>query len=867
MSDLSSFARRCSYISIVHFVLNVTYFPLLFSLIAEYSEFKKWLFTASNLLLFVSFVYLMLGFKRLLNEFADFQGANIHIHLYTWSNVLSFGSLGLLWLLYAQNSISGFMAILLACLVIFVVYLFVIIMTIVLGVKLAQCSNDLLGLREPIRYSFFWFGVLSLSLFFSEISFIAIWLSTLYIALLFWRVGHSQLSAAPLESFKRSHIWSCVAITIALAVGNVAYLYTIPSDGESIFEHWNWGREKVEFDFSDEEPEVPSQRVFKQMFTPVSMALSDTTMTRSIRGDDILMTSQYYLIKSNDRGETFQFNELPLKDPIVYLKHGKNNDAVAFSNSGELGYSKDNGVTWEAFDFYSLSGAQLWDDYHSFNSITFSDDLSTAHLIANCQLWQMDNNLHSWINVTPPIDIDKQCVRDYFYRDGKLTWIEVDYDDWKKKSGFWLTKDPNRNSQLFCIYYEWSAKEEEKKHKDCEKTRNVLPKEERLTEALKLKEQQRELLFNAIEEKSSFDPELLTLLETDDNHIIWDAEFNRLWLISDNLRYTDDNGQNWHTINLSINESSSQILYADDMGFAIAEAGCVIFNTKNFGETWQSNIVDFKQSCYGLDYLGEIEQTFYFWDGENLFSHKQGINQLIKSFSNEEADSSYMRSTKNLDLITHIDHNLQLSYSLDYGQTWQVLHDFKFDYVVCDLTCWATLENSLFKFDIQQTKLVADSIGSIDFDNEDSDVDEYKEYRELIWHPDDNIGWIIDQRQFWQSKDGGEHWEEIQETEDWFNDIEYDPVFSKLYLISDDLIQISQDNGLTFEKIRTASHGSKVKICSDPLKRWTLLVSEYGGLMTFNNGRTWYSDPYYSDTCYLSESLLWTDDGVFRFDE
>jgi hypothetical protein len=214
----------------------------------------------------------MFGFNRVLNYF-HFRAADKLIKSYIWSNSLFGVFSGALYLLYTFDLISGLMALIVGSIALIVFYFLISILSILIGAAIKQCEHSLFGLREPLRYSFIWYGIFSLSFVFSEFSIVATWLNTLLLLVLFIKfkrslgverttIDRSSYRASTIEgevntntqvsNITGAKIAGLVLLSVALSAANYGAVYWIVINDDRVSE---WTGDEYDSDGYDDENE------------------------------------------------------------------------------------------------------------------------------------------------------------------------------------------------------------------------------------------------------------------------------------------------------------------------------------------------------------------------------------------------------------------------------------------------------------------------------------------------------------------------------------------------------------------------------------------------------------------------------------
>jgi|GEM_PF-6779326 len=855
--------------TIIFIIFNITNIPFLFHLILDYSPIKLWLYIAHCLVIFIAFIPVMYGLREILHSLADYHGIDSHINTYVWANLGFFIITGFVILGYWFELISGWMAILVGILVSSVIYLLIPILAIIMGAKLKECQHDLYGLRDPIRLSMLWYGVLCLSFFLSELAIIATWFNDILLLMLFINFK-KQLEQKDSETvvgrFSKSKIWGFFAIAVFVSVANYASLFLMPTDRVSIFD-WFFSSDEEESyqedEYIDYELPVLSKTVLKEKLS-IKSVYSEPDVS-FINGDQIWLGYYDYLRISSDRGQSFKTSPSPLENGISFIQFDESSQkGVVANNRRELAVTSDGGANWEKIDLVEIVGRYENGDLPSIRSFVFDEPIEKGYFVADCDLWSNTQGFNQWEKITIESDGESECVDEAFLGDGgELAWAKVTKFGFDHTTHFWRTLDGGKSWQEVCSYYsQFLSKTNKKRH--CDTVESDLPElsDAKILRLLKKVEVQAE----AAEKNQPLDESIMKIAQSFD-FFKNDKKFSRIWYLKDGLKYTENLGTTWHQITTWFN-LGTDILWANDNGFALGNADCKLWKTQNFGKLWEVIEHETNDDCVIFYLQFESDDKVFLSNSRELITIDKNnfSKQHLINLKGEDNYIGAIESTLDNGLIIAQKFERPAQFSIDLGETWyDTQPDFGFKYIKCLRSCWGIKNNKLYKVNINDKQLVASELANLPLSQAVEAFYEPQNDVSIVFTADEKVGWIVTNAgDVLSTNDGGLTWKsEVDLPEGYYHSYLREEL-DELWVVNegDKLWRIDM-LGTARQEIQLGGLGRISSLCFNSGKSFHFIAGDDGSAVSFDRGETWQDPQIGYNTCYLESDYLWMGGRVY----
>jgi len=839
----------------------------MFSLIGDYSDDKLMIFGVFNVLIFALFIPVMLTLKQVLNQLASYHGVDKLIIAYIWGNISLFLLSILIFTLYKFEYLSGLSAILYGLTLFSVIYLLLPILAIVIGVRLKSCNHLLFGLRDPIRFSFMWFGILSLSFILSELAIMASWFNSFLLLVLFikfknyFSIDENKKST----SISTSGIWGLLFLSIVASVASYSSVFLLNINDKSFFEYF--------FDSDEDDENQRTTSIETVSISSYDLGLNSKLQRLSMfpsvsyfRGDNIWLLVDSEMMHSSDLGQTFDIKTMPINGKILSLQFEPNMQrGLVVSKNGKLVLTVDGGKSWDVLDLYDMlakSRDEYWSDISFFQ---FDEQLINGMMIFDCDLWITNNGWKNWEKSSVNISENEYCVTNVFEEDDSIIWIEAveassNYSD---ISWFWKSDDLGVSWEIFCerntSYYKRKSSAD---LADCANVENDLPSSQEKNQNNKYSEDELEYFRVEVEQNRPVNIEI-EKISSNDYYFKTDSSMGRIWYLDDGLKYSNDFGASWVVISNHL-QDESEIIWADDSGNAIALYECEILSSNDFGKNWITIYKSLNDYCDKFIFVDKKNKNILFHSQVELFSYQaltKDVSSLLKL-----KDDEFLRAASSLDgnNIAALTYDGVLYYSNNGGDNFESIlsKDDKYEFVYCINSCFIIQDDDLFElhFDVSNNELRYVAKLPID-----KSKNKYSgEVIKVLFNHSGKKLWIqrYDKKTIY-SHDGGISWNESENSPKLDNLLWYDEENNHLWGTRHEQgLFRSENGGVSFERFVFGDTGEILDLCVG--KNSTLVLGRWGASIFIDDN--WLTIFLASENCLFTDEYLWLSDRTYRLD-
>lgn len=856
-------------------------------LIADYSNTTLTWVTLHYSLMFVSFILVMVGFKHVLNYY-HFEGADKLIKSYIWSNALFGLFSGALYLLYTFDFVSGLMALMVGIIVLVVFYFLVTILSILIGSALKQCENSLFGLLNPIRYSFMWYGILSLTFVFSELSIIASWLNTLLLLVLFIKFKNSTGLEQPVKEFDSKSgsetdtnrisglkIAGLLFLSVILAVANYGSIYWIVIN-DDIVSGWSGDKsESGEGSYGEEDDDGIPSGIKPVHESNINLTNRLTRLTGQVHlgyfsGDALWVVNDTHIMVSKDKGENFVSVLNPLMDVglgSIQFDDSQTRGVIA-AESQYLAFTDDGGKTWAKSDIDALLSDSKYEHDNLIKHLQFDSEFKNGLMQYGCDLWRSEDGGKSWGRLTTMRDHMHSCITKYSGRpnESRLLVADKTYSLISRATRYWQSDNGGEDWTRVCEEQPRKAQKNEA-FVDCASLGESYTPFQKEDQVYSFEELQ---AFHENIDRGISEPIDLTKVPDNNEFFAIDKSNNRLWKLINGLGYSNDQGVSWNEVYSGL-DSDAEIVWANDAGEAIASRDCSLVYSNSFGKKWQREYRLEADNCNRLNFLFSDLEKVVFYSKNGLYSFNIDNKQFLTliSLNGQDEFLNFASSTNSRELVgLTAKGKVYYAEDEDYGFHIENFPDRRLAWVYCADSCFILEDYNSYKLALNDSTIELTLLASLPIEGEagrESNVNNMG-VDSVLTSRDSQFHWLLDDgNQLYLSRDFGSTWSKSDKLDADLTEIWYDDINGKLWSLDDEQrLWVSIDEGRNFSPSGLGYLGEFSKICSN--YHWITVLGGSQARMSFDRGSTWFYSFSAGNTCLFTEQYLWLNEQTYRLD-
>ncbi|WP_196137900.1 hypothetical protein [Aliikangiella sp. G2MR2-5] len=862
---------------IVFLLLNAGFIALTIFTVFQFSAQKVLYFVVYCNLLSISFAVFINQVRLLFKGQVNYNGLDKLFQLSIYGTVIAFGLLAIAWLFYYLDILTTFLAMTVGVVVFIFISIYQPVLQILAGLKIKETPHNLWGLKKSIGITCLWSGILALTGF---LSFIAIltnyYLGILELMLLSKAAGSTEEQEANTPYSLSKILTYGLSGTIFLCAITVASFLPWTYYNE-VTEQLNDTEQADEVTLSESNPvkliDGSSKVIYEKALLSGSLFFA--------KEDRVRLIDYNKMGVSNDKGKTFIFKPIPENYASHAVFDERNQRIILVGQYGDSLVLAEDGSSWKKINWLNVSGASKRFENDNITDVKYSAAEEKFYFVFTCEVWQGDIELKNWkrVNTTFLEQRNSQCATMvYLDEEGRLEWLQSYQMNGDLLDSFWKYSENSGRWDYFCTVSKPSLFRKTENEKSCEEmeTPELSSKQTmklyRDFDLIKSKVLNNEYIGKRVMEE-------YTKIKT----FHYDRQGETFWFYDGNLKYTEDYGKVWHTIQ---NRMYGFELYAaKDDGWVLGSFNCQLLVSENNGWTWNkvgfSNLnsnsnsnpnsrAQLQEFCTDKSNIIVLTTGALVANENSIYFYSRQSNTLSPVFKTTK--SIEIREYRNIQLSTPrdlsvafalIDKN-ELNYTLDNGITWQQLEFHgKIESLHCSDACLISDNQYLFQLEKKGEAFIAKKILTLPFELNEENIEYFNEESLVEVSFSHSAIWIIFDNKIYLNKGSGSDWQ--------VDTVPFSQVRSVKYLSGSDELWVSGLDAVAVtnrEELQFTTYSLKGNnlICNGVTTNESLIIinEDKGLLQKSANSHEWFEFKIGGEDCIQTESKIFLDRNVVR---